>query len=194
VRHTVVDWVRSRAGRRRLFRSIERLEAGDRRVFELYYWEHLRAAEIAETLQASLAKVLDALNRIHEAMSDRHHAQLLAVVSRTSRTASLDSGDVSLREVAAEPASAETRLRAREIDASLTAALAALPREDAAIIRLTFVQGWSRREVQRALHLDGLTPDRIAGILAALKDLLAARHVGPNDAATPGLTFLGDES
>jgi RNA polymerase sigma factor (sigma-70 family) len=195
VRNTVVDWVRSRAGRRRLFRSVERLDGVHQRVFELFYWERLRAAEIAETLRVGLADVLDALNRIHEVMSDRHHAQLLAVVTRTSRAASLDSDEVPLRLVPAAGAdSVETRLRAREIDQSLTTALASLPREDAAIVRLTFVQGWSRREVQRALHLDGLTSDRIAAILATLRNLLTARHVGPDDAATPGLTFLGEGS
>lgn len=37
VRDVVVDWVRGRAGRRRLFRSIATLGAFERRVFELYY-------------------------------------------------------------------------------------------------------------------------------------------------------------
>lgn len=200
VRHVVVDWIRSRAGRRRMFRAIARLASVDRRVFELYYWQRLRAAEIAGRLEAetgqpvTLADVLEALHRIHDAMSDRHHAQLLAVVTRTSRAVSLDTDDVADRWLTGDDTAAETRVRAREIDESFTAALASLPREDAAIVRLTFVQGWSRAEVQRALHLDRLTPQRIAGILAALRARLAAQHIGPADSATPGLTFLGGES
>lgn len=196
VRHVVVDWVRSRAGRRRLFGVIRNLSTLDRRVFELYYWEGRRATELVEVLRSEqegpvdLAGVLQALQRIQEVMTDRHRAELIALVARTTPASSLDD------DVTPEPASVavadnpEEELGVRELDAQFASALAALPAEDAAIIRLTFVQGWSRRQVQRALHLESLSADRITGVLDRLKQLLAARRLGPRDAATPGLTFL----
>jgi RNA polymerase sigma factor (sigma-70 family) len=196
VRHAVVDWVRSRAGRRRLFGAIKRLGPIDQRVFELHYWEQHRATELVELLRAeghsavSLPAVLQSLLRIHEAMSDRHRAELLALAARTRPAVSLDD------DLAREPADAapmadpEQRLRASELNAQFASALAALPAEDAAIVRLTFVQGWSRARVQRALHIDRLGPERITSILETLRRLLAERGLGPADAAAPGLTFL----
>jgi len=196
VRHAVVDWVRSRAGRRRLFGAIRRLGPVDRRVFELYYWEQRRPAELVELLRAeghgavSLPDVLQSLHRVHEAMSDRHRAELLALAARTRPAVSLDDDAAREPRDAAPMADPEQRLRARELNAQFASALAALPAEDAAIVRLTFVQGWSRTRVQRALHLDRLGPERITSIVEALRRLLAERGLGPEEAATPGLTFL----
>ncbi|MGH9318406.1 MAG: RNA polymerase sigma factor [Vicinamibacteria bacterium] len=195
IRHVIVDWVRSRAGRRRLFRAIQRLDGFDQRVFELYYWEHRRPVEIAELLRArearpvDLSAVLAALSRIQEAMTDRHRGELLALVARNRPALSLDEAEapVGLAAAADDP---EQALGVRELDAVFTAALAELPPEDAAIVRLTFVQGWSREQIRRGLHLERLTGDRIAAILARLKELLTARSVGPREAATRGLRFL----
>jgi RNA polymerase sigma factor (sigma-70 family) len=195
VRYVVVDWVRSRAGRRRLFRSIERLDAFDQRVFTLFYWEQRRPADIAEFLRVersqpvALADVLDALGRIQDAMTDRHRAELLALVARTRPAAAVEE----MEAAGAAPRAAgdpEAALGTREIDGLFAAALGALPAGDAAIVRLLFQQGWSRAQVQRALHLEQLTAERVAGILGRLRELLAARRVGPREAATPGLTFL----
>jgi RNA polymerase sigma factor (sigma-70 family) len=195
VRHAVVDWVRSRAGRRRLFGVIRRLPSLDRRVFELHCWEQRRAAELVELLRGeghgpvSLADVLQSLHRIHEAMSDRHRAELLSLAARTMPPSSLD-------DLTAEPAvdvpavDPEERLSTRELNARFASALAALPAEDAAIVRLTFVQGWSRMRVQRALHLERLGPERITSIIETLRGLLAERGLGSAEAGTPGLSFL----
>src|SRR5262245_2891698 len=38
VRNVLIDWVRSRRGRKRLFGSIQALDPLAQRVFELYYW------------------------------------------------------------------------------------------------------------------------------------------------------------
>jgi DNA-directed RNA polymerase specialized sigma24 family protein len=195
VRRVVVDWVRSRAGRRRLFRAIQRLDRFDRRVFELYYWQHLRPSEIAELLRVreerpvDLSAVLDALSRIQKAMTDRHRSELLALMARNRPALSLDEEDSPLG-IPASKDDPEQALGVRELDAVFASALAQLPAEDAAIVRLTFVQGWSREQVRRGLRLERLSSDRMAAILAKLKELLAARSVGPREAATPGLGFL----
>jgi DNA-directed RNA polymerase specialized sigma24 family protein len=87
VRRAIVDWLRSRAGRRRLFRSIRALGPLDREVFELYYWRGCTPAEIVAILAVrtphpSLSDVFDALERIEEALSARQRAELLSMAAR----------------------------------------------------------------------------------------------------------------
>jgi DNA-directed RNA polymerase specialized sigma24 family protein len=196
VRRVVVDWLRSRAGRRRLFRSIRRLDPFDQRVFELYYWQGRRPAEIAELTQApgreavTVSAVLAALERIQEAMTDRHRSELLALMARARPPVSLDEPEAGARLASGAASDPEHALGVRELDVLFASALADLPAEDAAIVRLTFVQGWSREQVRRGLHLDRLSSERIASILERLKQLLAQRRLGPREAATPGLGFL----
>jgi DNA-directed RNA polymerase specialized sigma24 family protein len=90
VRHLVVDWARSRRGRRRLFERIRRLDRFDQQVFELHYWQQQRPSGVAEVMSRSLARqvtldeVLRALDRIHESLTSRNRAQLAALVARTS--------------------------------------------------------------------------------------------------------------
>ena len=200
VRHAVVDWVRSRAGRRRLFGAIERLGEGDQRIFELYYWDGRRAAEIAEVLsterreRASVGDVLDALERIGHVLSERHRFELLALVARSHQTVSLETdagrSPLTLVELRHNP---ETVLAVKHLERTLSHAIAELPAEDAAIVRLMFVQGWARHEIQRALHLKELTRERVRAILTGLRARLEARGIGAREAATPGLAFLEDD-
>jgi DNA-directed RNA polymerase specialized sigma24 family protein len=199
VKHVVVDWIRSRAGRRRLFGAVEHLDERDRAVFELFYWDGRPASEIAEILRSrqsaaiTVADVLDALARIDAVLTDRHRAQLAAFTARTRPHVSLDDLPVAPASGGdGAPADPEQRLRAKETDTVLRAALATLTSEEAAIVRLLYVQGWSRDDVRRALHLPELTAARVRSILATLRARLAERAVSLSDLSTPGLTFLED--
>jgi DNA-directed RNA polymerase specialized sigma24 family protein len=200
VRHVLVDWLRAKSGRRRLFRAIRELDAFDRQVFELYYWRLRRPTEIAEAVRSpgrpdvDLGDVLEAIGRIHEVLTDRHRYELLAATARTMAPAELPDDDV-MPIAASDPiGNPEQALGVRELDEHFGAALAALPPEDAAIIRLTFVQGWPRSQVRQALRLDTLTAERVTAILGRLRELLAARRIGAHEAATPGLSFLERET
>lgn len=194
-RHVVVDWIRTRAGRRRLFGAIRRLPRADQQVFELYYWKHLRVVEVAEAMSrqlgrdVTLVEVLASLERIHAALSDRHRAQLASLLARHPPV----SLDEVVERTASEPvepgADPETALQAREAATAWSDALATLPREDAAIVRMMFGHGWTRHDVQRALHLQELTADRVRGILSRLRTSLARRGFG-SEAATAGLELL----
>lgn len=176
VRHVIVDWVRARAGRRRLFRAIEALAPREQATFELYYWHDRSPSEICELLSTrerrpvTLAEVLDALDTIDAALSDRHRRDLLAMAVRSrvpaSLEAQLEEGSLEPRAPGADP---ETALRAREVTAALNAALASLAPEDAAIVRLKYVQGLTHHDIERALHLDRLTDARVKGIVAKLR-------------------------
>lgn len=201
VRHVVVDWARAQHGRRRLFGAIARLDGLHRRAFELYYWEHRTTGEMAELLsvelgrRVDLAEVLDALATIDRTMTDRHRSELLAFVARTRRPLSLEPDDPPLAPgVVDRRPNPEESLRAKQLDEAFIAALRDLPPEDAAIVRLKFVRGWTRDAIRRALQLDELPAERVSRILAALRSKLADRGVGARDAVSPGLGFLEEPS
>ena len=183
VRNVTIDWVRSRAGRRRLFRSIKRLAPLDQRVFELFYWENRNVAEMVGVLEVefgapSLADVLDALERVQLALTVRQRIELLAMTTRSSVTVSLDAPDdpderpYDVPDPAADP---QHDVEARETQELLDAALAALPAEDAAIIRMKYEEGFSLKQIRDALHLDTLTEQRVSAILATLQARLPGR-------------------
>lgn len=191
VRHVIVDWIRSRAGRRRLFGVVKRLSKRDQRVFELYYWEGYRPAEIAEDLgagsgqAADVSDVLDALERIDVSLTDRHRRELLAMAARSRTAASLDGDEDGAPEVPDRAPDPEARLHIRQTEHELAAALSELPPEDAAIVRLRYLEGLSLSEVQRALHAGRLTERRVKGILDALRARLSRVQAGEGAAGPP---------
>lgn len=178
IRHVVVDWVRSRTGRRRLFGAIRELGAFDQRVFELYYWEDRMPTEIAEIIgtrsgtRVGLDGVFAALSRIERVLTARHRADLLALSVRSRAPVSLDDEDSGVADIVDEAADPEASVVGDQSRDALARALAALPPEDAAIVRLRFVQGLSLEDVQRALHLKHLTEGRVTGIVDALRAAL----------------------
>lgn len=188
VRHTVVDWVRSQKGRRRMFQAVQSLPAFDRRVFELYYWGERSVAEIAGILSTEtqsdprLSDVLDALGRLHAALSDRHRADLLALAARSRAPIPLDDTNAADR-LPAPLGDPESVRRIGQLNSGLERALAQLPAEDAAIVRLKFVEGLSNSDVERALGIAGLTVKRLQHILSALRASLEAAGITPGDAA-----------
>jgi DNA-directed RNA polymerase specialized sigma24 family protein len=192
VRRLIVDWVRSESGRKRLFQSIRALGPIDRRVFELYYWRRRPAGEIAEIVRLPVTLVFESLERIEQALSQRQRAELLAMAARDAGPAPLEHEDGTLTvDIGSDAPGPDDVARAREASAALSRALAALPAEDALIVSMRFVDGLSRAEVARALHLTSLSGERIAGILARLKALLEEHGVDRGDAALHALGAEG---
>lgn len=185
VRHVIVDWVRSRKGRRRLFKSIEALEAFDRRVFELYYWRGYNASEAAELAGGAdkgVSDVFAALDRIERALSARQRIELLVMATRGRPAMPLEADDGRLTvDVADDRPDPERQLRAADTGSALSNALAQLPPEDALIVSMRFIDGLSPAEVGRALHIAAPTPDRIGGILGRLRELLMTQGVDRTD-------------
>jgi DNA-directed RNA polymerase specialized sigma24 family protein len=201
MRNVVVDWARSRRGRRRLFGSIQELDPLARRVFELFYWRRRTVAEIAEMARdeagrpAGLAAVFEARERIEAALSARQRAELLSLLARDQTPAPLEDEEGVLSADPPDPAPGpDAALGGRETAALLDAALAELPREDALIVSLRYVEGLSTSEVQRALRLERLTPDRLRAILARLRGLLERRGLTPGEAADPARAVPGEPS
>ena len=171
VRRVIVDWVRSRQGRRRLFASIRALAEADQRVFELYYWHGHGPGEIAEIQGATLSDVFDALERIERALTDRQRAELLSMAARVRQPAQLEAA---LPDVAPDP---ERGLHARRLEGALAAALGQLPAEDALIVSMRYLDGLSRAQVERALRTGPIAEARMRAILDRLRVLLAEQGV-----------------
>jgi RNA polymerase sigma factor (sigma-70 family) len=176
VRNVLVDWVRSRAGRRRLFKSIKELAPLEQRVFELFYWENRQPTEMVELLTSfgspSLVDVLTALDRVQAALTQRQRAELLAMAARVARPVSLDvTGDETDRpyEVADSAATPEEQVQERELHNLINRAFAALPSVEAAILRLKYMEGLSLRQIRQALHLDQLTEQHVQDIFQRFK-------------------------
>jgi DNA-directed RNA polymerase specialized sigma24 family protein len=185
VKRAAVDWVRSRAGRRRIFAAVRELDRFHQRLFEMSYWEGRRPAEAAELLgvewrrPVGLDEVFDALERIDGTLSSRHRSELLSMVARTRAAVPLEGdGEAPSVDPPADTLDPESQLRARERDAQLERALAALPAEDAAIVSLKFVEGLTRPQIQRFLRLTELTEHRVRTIVATLRAKLAAAERG----------------
>ena len=189
-RNLVVDRVRSRVGRRRLFRSVRDLPAIDRDVFELFYWRERTPSEIAELLRDTdgralgLARTLDALERVERALTERQRAELIAMASRGRRPASLDEDESgSTIEPSDERPTPELALRMRQTRAAFAEALAELPPEDALIVSMKFVDGLTYGQIAHALHLTSVTLDRVSRILGQLRAKIEARGIHADDVA-----------
>lgn len=197
IRNVIVDWVRSRAGRRRLFASIESLAPLDREIFELYYWHERSPSEIAEMARGSdgralgLSGTLDALDRIERVLADRQRSDLLSLAARSHAPASLESQSGELAIDVADPsADPEVAARVRQTRAAFESALGALPDEDALIVSLRFVDGLSVEQVRAALHLDRLAPERVRGILDRLRSFLEGRGITATDVRIVDMAVL----
>lgn len=187
VRGAAVDYVRSQIGRRRMFGAVAALDRHHQRVFELYYWDRRTVAEVTEVLrteqgaQVTLEQVFAALEVVESVLTDRHRAELLALMARSHAPVSLDvaDDDGTVVEPAADAPDPELALRIQETDARLHAALAALPAEDAAIVSLKYGEGLTRAQIQRMLALPELSEHRVRTIVAGLRTRLAADRPSP---------------
>jgi DNA-directed RNA polymerase specialized sigma24 family protein len=181
-RHAAVDWIRSRRGRRRLFAAVRDLPPFDQRVFERYYWEDRSASEIAGMERADLAAVLEALERIQTTLSDRHRAELLSMAIRSKPPLALEETDAAER-VADPQADPEMSARVAELNERFETALSRLPAEDAAIVRLKYVEGLTNAAIEHALGASGVTTSRLHDILGRLRSALVGLGVDARDIA-----------
>ena len=185
IRHAAVDWIRSKKGRRRLFQAVKDLAPFDQRVFELFYWDERAPAEIAELLsietkrRAVVGDVLEALARIDARLTDRHRSELISLAIRSKEPLAID--DSSAASLPASGLDPEGVARSREIHEHFEAALRLLPAEDAAIVRMKFVEGLATSDVEFALGTK-IPMRRIDEIIARLRAVLRERGVDERDA------------
>lgn len=196
-RHAVVDWVRSKKGRRRLFHAVADMPRFDQRVFELYYWDERTPGEIAEILRLELQekvdvyRVLEGLERIQSAMTDRHRAELLALAFRSKPPVALDETDAAER-MADPRIDPESAVRIAQLNTRFEEALHALPAEDAAVVRLKFVEGLTNADIELAVGTT-VTASRIQAILGRLRAALERAGLDARDLGHAGQMTLESE-
>jgi len=174
-RHAAVDWIRSKKGRRRLFQAVRDLPPLDRRVFELYYWDERMPSEICEIEKTTLAAVFDSLERIQSALTDRHRAELIALALRSKQPVALDDTDAPERVADSRP-DAESALHVAEVTEQFESALRSLPAEDAAIVRLKYVEGLATSDIEHALGT-AISRARVESILGRLREALSKHGI-----------------
>jgi RNA polymerase sigma factor (sigma-70 family) len=151
----------------------------EQRVFELFYWENRSPAEMVDLLTGfgplTLIDVLNALDRVEAALTQRQRAELVAMTARARKPVSLDaSEDEADRpfDIADPAATPEEHVHRQEVSGFIDRALAALPASEAVILRLKYMEGLSLQQIRQALHLDELTEQHVRSIVQKLKGVL----------------------
>ena len=181
-RHAAVDWIRSRKGRRRLFQAVRDLSPFDQRAFEMYYWDDRTPSEIAEIQRTDLSTVLDALERVQSVLSDRHRAELLSLAVRSKQPLPLEETDAAER-IADTGLNPEMSAHVAQLNSNFESALRSLPAEDAAIVRLKYVEGLTNADIERAIGTKGVTTGRLQNILTRLRSALQSVGIDARDIA-----------
>ena len=101
VRNLCLDWHRKQFGRRRLFRSVERLSAFDREVFRIVYQQRIGAEQSLALLkpdfpQVTSEQIAESSERIENHLSERQH-WLLGLWAGTTELQSTDDPQTEIR-------------------------------------------------------------------------------------------------
>ena len=180
VRHLSISWARSVDGRRRLFKSVERLPARERRIFELYFWQGRTPSEIHEQLRAeaqddlSLAAVLDALGKVFEHLDAHQRWRLASQLARHRPTIPVESPHPESGVVYEPPAreiSPEQALLLKERQGRFESALDGLASRDRLILQLRYEEAMSLAEVAQIVRV---SPSTVKNSLRASLNSLRA--------------------
>ena len=180
VRNAAIDWIRSRKGRRRIFEAVRKLGTLDQRVFELYFWEERTPTEIAAAERQPLGDVLAALERVQSALTERHRSELMSMMLRSRKPEALDLTSVAER-IADPRVDPETAVRVTQLSERFESTLRRLPAEDAAIVRLKFIEGLNNTQIENALGVPRITNSRVMNILQRLRAVLEAAGFDSRD-------------
>lgn len=155
-RNLCFDWFRSRYGRRRAFRSVERLTQLENEVFRLHVQQGMTLEETLNRLaprnpDATLEAVEAADVRIQQALSYRQRWFLgQQKASRETFSVGADGGEgATFVEIEDSRPSPELEVMARERQRELAAAVAKLEPEERLLIRLRFEEELSLAEIAR---------------------------------------------
>ncbi len=156
VRNAAIEWGWSQTGRRRLFRSIERLGELDQRVFQLHFWAGLTPGGIAEALLAEgrpdwgPTQVYDALERILRHLDAGQRWRLLSQLARQRRPQQLDAAanesGADWEPVGREP-SPEEQLLSVERARYVSEAISRLPTGDRLVFKLRYEDSLTLAEI-----------------------------------------------
>ncbi len=153
------EWIRSERGRRRLYRSIERLSAKHALVFKHRYWHGFTSSQILELIRPlgyarSLEEVERTVAEIENNLSSDHRWRMLARTSKGNPGAHLSEDEsIGKRCQPSAPHSVEAALHREHILTQLRACVAKLPAETRQVLNLRYREGLTARSVARRLKI-----------------------------------------
>jgi len=185
------EWVRTKRGRRRLFRSVEGMTELDRLVFRYRFWEGFAVGEIARTLRishglrTSEARVVRSLREIGSSLGRDQRWRLLTGARRGRRHGSLEDGEGGPQAGAASlPRDPTWEVFARGVAAAaLRDALEHLGSQERAALELRYRDGLSARLIAERLRIPCYKRvyELQARALVKLRRYLVSAGVGPRD-------------
>ena len=183
VNRLCINWAWSEDGRKRLLKPIQQLAKREQRIFELYFWQGLSPVAIEERLQlehfenVTLAVVYQALEQIHQKLSEKKLWRLISNLVRTQRTIAFEEHDgeicAGLEPIDAAP-NPEESLVQKEQALKVSSALAVLSTQEALMLQFRYDDGASDDQIAAILKLPA--PDvrkRLKAALAKLQKKLA---------------------
>ncbi len=188
VRNLCLDWRRSRFGRPRAFRAVERLSLLDQEVYGALHLRQLGESEALETVRTSfpdLSREDFAESQVRIAANLTPHQNWL-LASRRLRLVSMserpdDQGSqVSAREPAGDGPSPEEAAARREEIETLRSALGSLASEERLLLRMRFEQDLTLEAIGRLTGLGSATTVHraVQRAVEQLRDELEAQSEG----------------
>lgn len=178
VNRLCINWAWSEDGRKRLLKPIQKMGKREQRIFELFFWQGLSPVAIEERLQlehfenVTLAAVFEALEQIHQKLSEKKLWRLISNLVRTQRTIALEDIDgeicAGLEPIDAAP-NPEESLVQKEQARKVGSALAALSTQEALMLQFRYDDGASDEQIAAILKLPA--PDVRKSLKAALAKL-----------------------
>lgn len=157
------EWIRQARGRKRLYRSIERLPAWHRRAFQYHYWDGYGVAETTQLLRSrhgarlTESDVAIALGQIRERLGQEHLWRLVARRRIDANGARIEGGLVQQvaepTEIASEQLPVEQVAATVHAVSTLRGALATLSDIERRSLELRFRDGLTARQIATALGI-----------------------------------------
>ncbi len=178
VNRLCINWAWSEEGRKRLLKPIQRMGKREHRIFELFFWEGFSPTAVEERLRlehfdnVTLAAVFDALEQIHEELSEKKIWRLISNLVRAQRTIALEdiNGGIyaGLEPIDAAP-NPEESLVQEERARTLSSALAVLSTQEMLLLQFRYDDGATDEQIAAILKLP--VPDVRKSLKAALAKL-----------------------
>jgi RNA polymerase sigma factor (sigma-70 family) len=181
VRHLSISWARSVEGRRRLFKSIERLPRFEQRVFELYFWHGASPSEMHGHLRdeqqddVPLFRVFDALSNVFDHLDVNQRWRLASRLARDRTPVPVGSAHPEFGpgfEPIARETSPEQALLLKEQAIQFECAFESLAPRDRLVLQLRYEEALSLTEVAEVVHVSVSTvKNSVRASLARLREI-----------------------
>lgn len=192
VKNLCVDWFRKRDGRKRLFRSIERLTQLDQMVFEYCYLRGYSYHESYEIIKPELQQqvtfndISKSVYRINKELSKKNQWKIISDLMKSVPQKSINAfrqGERSSVEILDTSKIPERLMLRKEIRTILDEAMNQLSAKDRLILKLRFEYALSAKEIASILRIeDYLTIyGKLNQLFTVLKKQLEAKEISWED-------------